>query len=235
MSDFCYFSLTGNDGEKFLQDQVTADVQKLSPLFTPTAICNLAGRVQFGLWLQKLDAGFGIVISADLATQFANHIKKYGAFSRIELSQPTPIYPCILQDMPSFAAIDHQQQNDWRKLSIAQGNYWLSQATSEIFQPQELRLHQQGGVAYDKGCYLGQEVVARLYFKSKPKAYLHRVAGKGAVPQAGDKLDKITIVNAIATQMGYEALVVARPEDILASSLAVLPLPEALQADVGRE
>ncbi|WP_350670841.1 tRNA-modifying protein YgfZ, partial [Pseudoalteromonas sp. CAL494-MNA-CIBAN-0108] len=90
--------------------------------------------------------------------------------------------------------------------------YWIVSATQAQFQPQELRLHQRGGMDYDKGCYLGQEVIARIYFKAAPKAFLHYVSGIGDVPAAGDKLEKIQIVNAIATAEGFEALVVARPE-----------------------
>ena len=92
---------------------------------------------------------------------------------------------------------------------------------------------------YDKGCYLGQEVIARIYFKSAPKAFLHyvkgtNVKGTGDVPSAGEKLDKVQIVNAIATHEGFEALVVARPEQLAESGLSILDLPPALQADVAR-
>ena len=96
-------------------------------------------------------------------------------------------------------------------------------------------LHQRGGMDYDKGCYLGQEVIARIYFKSAPKAFLHYVSGTGEMPAAGDKLDKIQVVNAIASNNGFEALVVARPEHLADSELTVLALPPALQADVARQ
>ena len=88
---------------------------------------------------------------------------------------------------------------------------------------------------YDKGCYLGQEVIARIYFKAAPKAFLHYVSGTGDVPAAGDKLEKIQVVNAIADKSGFKALVVARPEDLADSELTILDLPPALQADVARQ
>ena len=55
------------------------------------------------------------------------------------------------------------------KQAIMTGQAWITQTTEHEFQPQELRLHQREGVNYDKGCYLGQEIVARLWFKSKTK------------------------------------------------------------------
>ena len=118
--------------------------------------------------------------------------------------------------------------------SIATGNYWIVAATQGEFQPQELRLHQRGGMDYDKGCYLGQEVIARIYFKSAPKAFLHYVKGTGTVPAAGDKLDKIQVVNAMENDKGFTALVVARPEQLAESTLSILDLPAALQVDVAR-
>ena len=119
--------------------------------------------------------------------------------------------------------------------SLAIGNYWIVAATQGLFQPQELRLHQRGGMDYDKGCYLGQEVIARIYFKAAPKAFLHYVSGTGDVPAAGDKLEKIQVVNAIADKSGFKALVVARPEHLADSELTILDLPPALQADVARQ
>lgn len=238
MTDFSTFVMTGADAEKFLQGQVTADVTKLRDGFLPTAICNLKGRVQFGLWIRRVTDGVQIVISRDMAEDFAAHVKKFGAFSKIALSPAEPIYPAIIDGVPGFDGVDAGQALAWQQASIATGNYWLTAATSEQFQPQELRLHQRGGVAYDKGCYLGQEIVARLYFKSSPKAHLHRVGSDDAA-FFGAKADALglMVINHINTPDGSEALVVARADAIAAATehgLRILPLPEALQADVGR-
>ena len=232
MTDFCYFEMTGTDSEKFLQGQITANIADIGEQFLPTAICNLKGRVQFGIWIARTLAGFDIVMSADMADSFIMHIKKYGAFSKITLSPAGPIYPDVIDDMPTFNKIQQTDSKLWEQLSIKTGNYWLTAKTSEMYQPQELRLHQKVGVAYDKGCYLGQEIIARLYFKARPKAYLHRILGVGAVPPAGSDMGRISIVNAIATDTGFEALVIARPEDL--TTVEILPLPKALQEDIGR-
>lgn len=243
MTDFSVFVMTGGDTDKFLQGQITADMGKIGTAFVPTAICNLKGRVQFGLWVRRVsdnaDDGVQIVISSDLAEDLAKHIKKFGAFSKITLSAAKPIYPAIIDGVASFDTTDHDQTAQWQALSIATGNYWITKDTSELYQPQELRLHQRDGVAYDKGCYLGQEIVARLYFKASPKAYLHRVASADVdffahhVEESG-----LAVVNSISSLDGSEALVVARPDTIetlgATQSLQNLPLPDALQADVGR-
>lgn len=242
MTNFTQFILTGVDAEKFLQGQVTCNVTKLTDQFLPTAICNLKGRVEFGIWLKKLETeSYAIVTSEDCAEDFAKHIKKYGAFSKMTLSSPEPIFAVVENGKPTFSQSgeknDDTQHNksNWEKLSIEQGNYWITQATQDLFQPQELRLHQRGGVDYDKGCYLGQEIIARLWFKASPKAWLHRVSGTGNLPNAGEKIGKIDVENSVMTDNGFEALVVARPDEIAGENLTVLNLPMALQQPIARE
>lgn len=239
--NFAQFTLAGNDAEKFLQNQITCNVKKLHQHYQATSICNLKGRVQFGLWIKKSDnQTFQIVISDDCIENFQQHIKKYGAFSKISLSEPGQIFPTIKQDdqqnlIATFSNnTQTNQTDDWQKLSIATGNYWITRTTQELWQPQELRLHQRGGIDYDKGCYLGQEIIARLYFKASPKAWLHRISGKGNAPIAGEKIDKISIVNAINTETGFEALVIAKPDDLNHTEFTELPLPIALQQPVQR-
>ena len=63
---------------------------------------------------------------------------------------------------------------------------------------------------------------------------MHYVKGSGETPAAGAKLDKIQVVNATVVDEGFEALVVARPEQLAQSDLSILDLPPALQADVAR-
>ena len=230
------YTLTGVDAAKFLQGQVTVDVQDVQIGETrPTAICDLKGRVQFGLWISRVaEDAFTLTVSSDQHDALRAHIRKYGAFSKMTVSEPVQQYPAVVDGALAFA----DQPSDvaaWQTLAIAQGQAWIVAATSGLFQPQELRLHQRGGVDYDKGCYLGQEIVARLYFRAKPKHWLHRISGAGTAPAAGAQLaDDVQVVNAIATASGFEALVVAKPAAIDAAGLTVLALPDALSGEVGR-
>jgi folate-binding protein YgfZ len=71
--------------------------------------------------------------------------------------------------------------NAWRLAQIAAGEAQVLASTSELFQPQELNLPTLNGVSYNKGCYTGQEVVARLYFRGKLKQFVHRFQAAGTV------------------------------------------------------
>lgn len=231
---FKQITLNGNDAAKFLQGQLTINVAKLDEQFLPCAISDLKGRVKFGLWAKRInDDSFMLIVADDLADELTTHIKKYGAFSKFCQTEPTLIYPIVLDGMPTFGDDKDQADFDaWAKLSISTANYWINQDTKGLFQPQELRLHQRGGVDYDKGCYLGQEIIARLWFKASPKAYLHRVLLDSPV-KAGDKLDNIQIVNAIAVDDKFDALVIGTPAHV-AQVGKILALPDALTGDVAR-
>ena len=78
-------------------------------------------------------------------------------------------------------------------------------------------------------------MIARLWFKAKPKAWLHAISGTGATPAQGEQLNKgVQVVNSAAVENGYVALVVARPEALEELDVTVLALPEALNGDVAR-
>jgi folate-binding protein YgfZ len=57
----------------------------------------------------------------------------------------------------------------WRCLDILSGIPWLTAATSEEFIPQMLNLDKLGGISFTKGCYTGQEIVARTHYLGKAK------------------------------------------------------------------
>jgi len=173
MSDLAFssFTLIGVDAIKFLQGQVTVNVEALAENITQyTAICDLKGRIHFGLWLKKINPEhLEIVTTQDQAKEFAKHIKKYGAFSKMKLEETGQVFPTLNGSTTDFSTTQ-TDISAWEIAAIQTGQAYINQAIEHVFQPQELRLHQREGINYDKGCYLGQEVIARLWFKAKPKA-----------------------------------------------------------------
>ena len=76
----------------------------------------------------------------------------------------------------------------WQCLEIRSGEILVAGTEQEQFQPQEIDYHTLQGVSYQKGCYLGQEIVARLYFRGQLKSglqYLRVATSDGPAPQPG--------------------------------------------------
>jgi folate-binding protein YgfZ len=85
---------------------------------------------------------------------------------------------------PSLRALDDQQ---WKRLEVASGVPRITAATVEHFVPQMINLERVGGVDFQKGCYPGQEVVARSQYRGTLKRRMHLFA-TDAVAQAGQEL-----------------------------------------------
>ncbi|MEH6611036.1 MAG: hypothetical protein V7696_16830 [Halioglobus sp.] len=79
--------------------------------------------------------------------------------------------------------------SDWNSAQIAGGIARIEADTVEEFIPQMLNYDITGHISFTKGCYTGQEVVARLHYRGKPKrrTYLGSIAGTD-VPVAGTPL-----------------------------------------------
>jgi folate-binding protein YgfZ len=138
-----------------------------------------------------------------------------------------------------------QDENAWSKLDIEAGIPVITTATQELFVPQMVNLDAIGGVSYTKGCYPGQEIVARTHYLGKLKARMYRIRVIGDQPvNPGDPLFSPefgeqasgTVVQAVVSTRGYEALAVvqiasARADTLRLSSqgppVEFLPLPYA--------
>ena len=75
----------------------------------------------------------------------------------------------------------------WRWLDIRNGLPWITAATQDRLVPQMANLELLGGVSFDKGCYTGQEVVARTQHLGKVKRRMF-LANVAAPAVAGDEL-----------------------------------------------
>jgi len=77
----------------------------------------------------------------------------------------------------------------WQRLEIAAGVAVVDAANQEAFVPQMINLATVGGVSFNKGCYTGQEVVARMEYLGKLKRRMYRAqVAASQAPTAGDEL-----------------------------------------------
>jgi folate-binding protein YgfZ len=109
----------------------------------------------------------------------------------------------------------------WHLLDIRAGHADVRPETCDQFLPQMLGYHRTGAVSFTKGCYTGQEVVARTQYRGKLKRHLHRLsiatsnppAPGSAIALPGDSSPVGTaVLAALAATDRCEALVVLRDE-----------------------
>jgi folate-binding protein YgfZ len=85
---------------------------------------------------------------------------------------------------PALAGCARAAPEEWRRLAIANGEPEVHAATSGEFVAQMLNLDVLGAIAFDKGCYTGQEVIARAHYRGRVKRRLQRFRTGAPVPLA---------------------------------------------------
>ncbi len=104
----------------------------------------------------------------------------------------------------------------WRLADIEAEIPWIGARATEKFLAHSLNLDLSGAVSFTKGCYVGQEIIARMEHRGKPKRRMRRVRlplGAAALPGAKlqhPELGAITIISAAADMGGISALAEAR-------------------------
>ena len=82
-------------------------------------------------------------------------------------------------------------QNIWTLLNIQAGLGDISLDTFETFTPQAINFQLVNGINFRKGCYTGQEIVARLHYRGTLKRHMYRfefTVQDGSSPTAGSEL-----------------------------------------------
>lgn len=133
---------------------------------------------------------------------------------------PDVVYALAPSDAPLDPIRAHADEASADELELAEIRLGLPRIGPDLvdkYLPQMLNLDALGAVAYDKGCYPGQEVIARTHNLGSVKRRLARFTGRGArVPQPGDAVidaegDEVgEIVRAAASGDGFEVLSVVR-------------------------
>ncbi len=108
----------------------------------------------------------------------------------------------------------------WQSLQIGTGVGRIQSATVEAFIPQMLNYDITGHVSFTKGCYTGQEVVARMHYRGKPKRrmYLaslsdHLEVKAGTPLFSGESSQSVgNVVNSAADSQGTLSLLVVSTE-----------------------
>ncbi|TVU89311.1 CAF17-like 4Fe-4S cluster assembly/insertion protein YgfZ [Vreelandella titanicae] len=93
---------------------------------------------------------------------------------------------CFDHDTPASVKDDAVSRNAWQLEDIRSGLAWLTDAQQDHFLPQMLNWEALGGISFKKGCYTGQEVVARAHFRGQVKKRLMHISVETtSLPEVG--------------------------------------------------
>lgn len=104
----------------------------------------------------------------------------------IELDLGTDAHPRTLQVGPTAAPSDPDAHARWRALDMAFGLPRLPADQADSWTPQQLSLDRLRAFSVRKGCYPGQEIVARTHFLGQVRRGLVALRAPDAAPRVGD-------------------------------------------------
>jgi hypothetical protein len=106
----------------------------------------------------------------------------------------------LFSSSPSFAFSSSEEE--WSAQEIQAGRPWITAATQDQFVPQMVNLEKVGGVDFHKGCYPGQEIVARAQYRGEVKRRMVRLpAPAGAALQPGQEFNGGVVVDAAGGEL----------------------------------
>ncbi len=204
--------VSGNDRIEFLQGQFTQDLAGLTPEQPLLAGWNSPkGRLFLISWVADWQDAIWLTVPAPLAAAIARRLAMFvlRADVRVECS-PLPVYPLVdnssEENTITYCYSDENQlrlqgpgggwqiageataasAGDWRLANIRAGVPVIWPQTSEAFVPQMVNLDLLGGISFSKGCYVGQEIVARTQNLGRIKRRMFRFSSESTAISPGD-------------------------------------------------
>jgi folate-binding protein YgfZ len=199
--------LSGDDAQSFLQGQFSNDIDALEEgLVQLNAYCQHQGKIIALIWVMKKDADYYLSLPNDLSDIVIKRLTMFKMMSEVEITDITDqtIQLGVLnEDFEGVFKLNEKQAvalvdstdgiglgdtDAWELACIANDIPEVLLATTEKFVPQLLNLDiNELGVNFTKGCYPGQEVVARLHYLGKSKRRMRHFECEDEV-NVGDEL-----------------------------------------------
>lgn len=235
--------IEGPDALTFLNGQFTCDVAAVAPShWTWGGYCSPKGRLLATFRLGRLDDAYLLQCPSGQGADLAARLRRFVLRAKVTLTAVPVTYrtgqavPLGVTTPPQAGALRADGERivwgldrelfaidtpaaepalpDWSG-DLALGAPWILPAQAEAFVPQMVDLDRAGGVSFSKGCYPGQEVVARARYLGEVKRHLFRVFfPAGSVPVPGDAV--------MADDRAVGSVLYGAPSDAGGVALAVI-------------
>lgn len=180
LNDLAAIRVSGEDAAGFLQAQLSADLGTLADGEAGfSAYCQPRGNVIALLRVIRVDDGYILVVARALCEALVAELRKYVLRARVDIEVIDSAVTGTWKDDAMVYAVSNTARqhpdarsagaDDWRAAEIRRGVVWLGPQTTGRYLPQMLGFERLGAVSFRKGCYPGQEVIARVHYLGKVK------------------------------------------------------------------
>ena len=199
--------LMGSEVQSFLQGQFSNDINALEDdVIQLNAYCQHQGKIMALIWVMRRDDEFYLSFPQALSAEIVKKLTMFKMMSDVTIKDITNELlqfgvidevvdgVFVINEQQSIVLVDSanefklSDENEWEAACIANEVPEVELATVEKFVPQLLNLDiDEVGVNFSKGCYPGQEVVARLHYLGKSKRRMRAFECDGEI-EVGDEL-----------------------------------------------
>lgn len=232
LSRYGLLSVSGADARAFLHAQLTNDIAALPADRAALAgWCSAKGRLLATFLVIPAADGFLLQLARDLAPAVLKRLSMFVLRSKVKIADESDAWQQhgiwdaswtlpevswqgdtvtvragenrFLQVGKALADAPTAAEEEWLAQEIRAGRPLIMAATQDQFVPQMVNLEQLGGVDFRKGCYPGQEIVARAQYRGQVKRRMVKLPAPAPL-QPGQEFNGGVVVDSA----GGEALVV---------------------------
>ena len=240
--------VTGIDAPHFLERLITTDVEQIKEheLF-PGALLSPQGKVLFDFLIARIDNGYLIDISNDLADNFKKRLTLYKLRSKVEITESLehvirvswqkdspfsendstfvdkrfPDKEKVLRNYSKIlppAPVSTELMKQWDILRLQHG---VAESGKDFAPgdvfPHDINYDQIGAISYKKGCYIGQEVVSRMHHRGTARKRMLVATSDDMLPPAGTIEGGGKPVGTLGTVVGNQASAIVRIDRVKAA------------------
>lgn len=223
--DHTLLRLSGGDAEEFLQNLVTNDLARMDDGLVYAAILTPQGKLIVDFFLSRDGDGILIDVATNEVDALERRLTMYKLRADVTITRPElsvfrgtgPAPQGAMADPRDprlgwrlYGAQQGDDGSDWDALYVDAGvPRWGVELGPESY-ILEMGFERLNGVDFKKGCYVGQEVTARMKHKTELRKGLAQVEIEGSAPPGTDITREGKPVGTLFTQSGGRALAYLR-------------------------
>ncbi len=196
LTSLANIDLIGEGVTQFLDGQLSINTNSLNKDKGKLAcFCNHKGRIIALFHILSIENGVRLILPKSTMEFAKNYILKYAVFFKVKISvNTTELFALCCEQtfeleqsnrikieqtdlLLSFAESNFIEEDDsfWFAELMSKKIAWLGAETLEHFLPHNLNLPDLAAIDFKKGCFTGQEVIARMQYKGKLKQHLQHL------------------------------------------------------------